>query len=195
MKWLIGALFLSCMQRFSDNPPIHVNPNMDVQPVLKAQAYSEFFPDGRASRSARQGAVARDEVLFDEGRQLGYVNGVYLEEFPFPMTQRDLTIGKNTYSNTCAHCHGIIGRGDGFIYQYGMYPPMNLHLESVVAFPVGYIFHTLAEGVRDRMPKMTYQIPDVDDRWRVVAYVRALQMSQRLLRANIPEDVLAEKGW
>jgi mono/diheme cytochrome c family protein len=187
--------FLSCRQRFSSQPPIHINPNMDVQPKLKAQGESSWFPDGRASRPAIQGTVAKDENLEEEGFLLGSVDGVYLEEIPIQVSMRNLKKGKMLYNSTCASCHGHAGLGDGLVFESGMFPPVNLHLESVVRFPVGYIYQVISEGVRDRMPKMIYQLPDPKDRWRVVAYVRALQMSQRFARADVPAEILREKGW
>lgn len=187
--------FVSCYQRFFQNAPIHLNPNMDEQPKFRAQSESDFFPDGRSSRAPVEGTIAKDELLLGEGFSTGMVRGTYLEELPIDISLSNLRKGQILFNATCASCHSHTGYGNGLVFEYGMYPPLNLHLEAAVRFPVGHIYRAISEGVRGRMPSQAYQLPHPEERWQVVAYVRALQMSQRYTKTEIPSEVFMEKGW
>ncbi len=113
---------------------------------------------------------------------------IYVDAFPMPITEKVLRRGENRFNIYCAVCHDRVGNGRGMIVQRGFTPPPNLHSDLSRGFllrgikvklteaPVGYIFEVVTRGY-GAMPDYASQIPS-DDRWAIVAYVRALQLSQ-----------------
>jgi mono/diheme cytochrome c family protein len=99
-------------------------------------------------------------------------------EFPFPVTQQVLERGQERYQIYCALCHGATGTGDGMIVRRGFRRPPSYHTEQLRQAPVGHFFDVITNGW-GAMPDYASQIP-VQDRWAIIAYVRALQLSQQV---------------
>lgn len=188
----LALILTSCQGSPSKKPPIHVNPNMDQTVSFKPQEKNAFFEDGRAMRLPVEGTVARGQANLDtqyhEGKNS---DGSFVEKLPVELT-RDLVLrGQDRYKVFCQPCHGGTGAGDGTVIAFGMVPPLPYHEERLRDAEDGYIYDVIANGIRN-MPSYRRQIP-VEDRWAIVAYVRALQhthasrtaISQHLSEAEI----------
>ena len=104
--------------------------------------------------------------------------------------------GQERYDIYCAVCHGKTGVGNGIVIKRnaGMLQPPSFHDERIVQMPEGQIYDAIINGVRGNMPSYAYAIP-VEDRWAIVAYIRALQLSRSATLDQVPSDIAAEKGW
>jgi mono/diheme cytochrome c family protein len=183
----------------SDAPRIQVVPDMDNQPKFKAQQANPLFADGRAMRSPVPGTVARGELRDDEHYYRGIVGGEFASDFPVHLTPALLRRGRERYEIFCQPCHGFSGKGDGMVaqradrLQEGTWtPPSSFHTDLVRSRPVGQIFNTITNGIRN-MPPYGSQIP-VRDRWAIVAYVRALQRSQHAALQDASPEGQASLG-
>jgi mono/diheme cytochrome c family protein len=177
-----------CYQgRPSKKPPIHVNPNMDNQPKYKAQAESKFFADGATMRIPVEGTVARGELREDVEYYTGKkANGDFVEENQRPVDMQLLKRGQERFEIYCSPCHGRVGNGQGIVVSRGMLPPPTFHSDSLRAYPDGRIFDVITNGIRN-MSSYAAQIP-VEDRWAIIAYVRALQRSQHATIDDVPVE-------
>ena len=191
---LMGMNFTGCYRgRPSENPPIHLNLNMDTQEKYKPLAESAFFENGSAMRMPVTGTVARGELREDKEYYTGKDENDNLLDFsPVPVTAELLIRGRQRYDIYCAPCHSKIGDGTGIITYYNYVPPGNLHEDRLVEIGDGHLFDVISNGFSN-MPAYKYQIP-VADRWAIVSYVRALQRSQRSSISDIPEAELRRIG-
>ena len=177
----------------SDQPHLHVFPDMDFQPKAKAQQKSDLFPDDRASRAPIDGTVARGELKADDHFFRGIDDGAWATTFPeqFEVTPEAMDRGQNRFEIYCTPCHGVSGHGDGTVASRAddigspkWIAPSNLHEEYIVKQPHGQIFNTISNGIRT-MPAYKAQIPE-EDRWAIVLYLRALQRSQKANISDVP---------
>ena len=157
--------------------------DMHVQPRYNPLARSDFFDDHRSARPLVEGTVARgelhDDTYFYTGK-LGNNPGDYM---PFAITKADLERGRIRFNIYCSPCHSRLGDGNGYIPSRGFSrKPPSFHIERLENAPVGYIFNVMTEGF-GIMPDYASQIPP-RDRWCIVAYVRALQLSQHATVAD-----------
>jgi hypothetical protein len=163
---------------------------MHDQPRLKPQARSDFaaFADGRAARPRVPGTVARGHLKEDAPLHTGKRDGLFVDTLPFPLTRAVLDRGRERYGIFCAPCHGETGSGDGMVVRRGFRRPASFHDPRLrEREPVGYLFDAITGGF-GAMPDYAAQIP-AEDRWAIVAYVRALQLSQHArLEDASPED-------
>jgi mono/diheme cytochrome c family protein len=191
----MGLIYKSSHSR-KDGPRIQVVYDMDQQYKVKNQTASDFFPDGSGMRHPPEGTVARGQAYADEGFAQGFrVSGadtVFVDEIPVPVTMDLMERGRNRYDIFCATCHGLSGNGNGLVHlraaslgEGTWTPPTDLTGETVVERPAGHLYNTIANGIRN-MPAYGPQI-DLVDRWAVVAYVRALQLSRNATIADVPE--------
>lgn len=184
----IGISLTACQGQLSEKPPVHPNLNMDQQPRKEAQEVNNFFDDGRSMRQPVEGTIARGlaktDVAYYEGVD---ENGDYIDYIPVDLTKSFLYRGKERYEIYCTPCHGQTGAGNGIIMEggYGFVPAPSYHDQRLIEAPDGQIYSAIYNGVRT-MYSYASQIP-VEDRWAIVAYVRALQESQ-----NISEEEMAE---
>lgn len=175
----------------------------DMQDTPRYEVYekSDFFPDGRASRDIPEGAVPRgylrDNKAFYTGKKenAGAAttapvqtttdaagNTVVtsfpdaIEEFPVPITEELINRGQERYNIYCSVCHGPTGKGDGMIVRRGYYQPPTYHDDRLRNAPVGHFYDVITNGW-GRMSSYSGMVP-VADRWAIVAYIRALQISQ-----------------
>ncbi len=181
---LISVMLMSCRGQKSEKPPIHPQLNMDFQERFNAQQENRFFADGRAMRTPVEGTVARGQLRHDTALYDGVdESGEYINEIPFDITESFLYRGQDMYQVYCQMCHGGTGDGQGIIMTggYGYVPAPTFHRQDSYNMPDGEIYSAIAYGIRN-MPGYSSQIK-VEDRWAIVAYVRALQRSQ-----NVPES-------
>lgn len=164
--------------------------NMREQPRAEPFAASTLFADGAAMRPRVAGTVARGELPPDAHLSSGRVAGQVAETFPFTVTLAVLERGQERYDIFCAPCHGLVGDGRGIVTQYGMEAPTSFHDPDLRAEPPGYYFTLITNGTR-LMPSYAARIP-VEDRWAIVAYIRALQLSQSADPSAVPSDALPD---
>ncbi|HVS03374.1 MAG TPA: cytochrome c [Thermoanaerobaculia bacterium] len=158
----------------SSRPPIHLNPNMDNQPKLLAQAESGFFADGKAMRTPVEGTVARGGLAAFEPASSGRdAAGDYLAGSPVAASEGVLRRGEQRYGVFCAPCHGERGDGRGMLYQRAQVESADLLAPRIRQMPEGQLFEVIGDGF-GLMPPYRAQVPVVD-RWAIVAHVRALQ--------------------
>jgi hypothetical protein len=176
-------------ERPAEAPPIHLNPNMDQQPRVDPQEKSVFFEDGLGMRAPVPGTVPRG-WLRDSAEYYTGMNsrGDTVKTMPVELTLSLLKRGRERYDIYCGPCHSRVGDGKGIMIQRGYVPPPSFHDDRIRDFRDGYIFHVISHGVRN-MPGYRYQIP-VEDRWAIVAYVRALQYAKNASGKDIPTEVL-----
>lgn len=115
-----------------------------------------------------------------------------VEEFPFQVTAEVLNRGQERYQIFCSMCHGYTGEGDGMIVRRGFRPPPSYHEKRLQQAPVGYFFRVITEGF-GAMPSYKSQVP-VQDRWAIIAYVRALQLSKMNQQQAAPAAAPATTG-
>jgi hypothetical protein len=175
----LGLLLLvlsGCRGCPSSRPPIHLNPNMDRQPKLIAQAESGFFADGAAMRAPVEGTVARGELALTEEVRTGRRNGDFVGELPMAVDEQVLARGADRYEIYCGLCHGERGDGRGMLWERAEIASANLHDERIRALLPGQIFDVVSHGT-GLMGRYDYAIP-VADRWAIVAFVRHLQEAE-----------------
>ena len=190
-RYLIAALLLgalaACRGQTSTQPPIVPLRNMFDQDRYDPQSETALFADKRTMRTPVQGTVPREREL-DPERGAGRLpdDSGYALELPAAVVQRFggapamLDRGEERYGIYCTPCHDGIGSGQGTVVTRAQAPwqppPPTFHQERIRQMPDGQMFATITHGVR-LMPSYGARIP-VDDRWAIVSYVRALQLSQ-----------------
>ena len=162
--------------------------DMFDQPRYKPLAQSEFFEDGRSARPPVPGAVARGHLNDDDHFYTGRVNQQWVTTFPFPVSRQVLERGRERYDIFCSPCHDFLGNGDGMVVRRGIKPPPSLHLDRLRDAPVGHYFDVITNGL-GAMQDYSAQVT-AGDRWAIIAYIRALQLSQRAAPADVPADEL-----
>jgi mono/diheme cytochrome c family protein len=158
--------------------------DMHDQPKFKPYAKSDFFPDQRSARPLVAGTIARGGLREDTLLFTGKVDGQPSAVFPFPVTADIMARGQERYDIFCSPCHGRTGTGDGLVVRRGYRRPPSFHMDRLRQAGPGYFFDVTTTGF-GVMPDYAQQIP-VNDRWAIVAYIRALQRSQRGTVADVP---------
>lgn len=186
------------------HPPIEVFPDMDHQPKYQPQHPSGFFADGRAAREPIAGTVPQGYNLQNSYWQVGadnlspgagfanapdYYNSgkmgdMYGDGIPVEVSDRLLARGQQRFNINCAICHDQSGSGNGIIKSYGLTTIASLQDDRIRTSPDGYLFSVITNG-KNTMGAYGPQI-SVEDRWAIVAYVRALQKSQGVKVADLP---------
>jgi hypothetical protein len=160
--------------------------DMHDQPRYEPLEGSTFFSDGRSARPLVEGTVARGQLRLDEHFHFGKVNGKLVDTFPFPITKEILERGRERYDIFCSPCHDRVGNGQGMIVQRGFRPPPSYHIDRLREAPVGHFYDVITNGFgamysyADRLPPR--------DRWAIVAYIRALQLSQHATLEDVPTE-------
>jgi mono/diheme cytochrome c family protein len=157
--------------------------DMHDQPKYEPMERSELFPDQRAARPLPEGTIARGQLELDEHYFTGKVGGKLVETFPAPVTADTVARGRERYDIYCSPCHDRTGTGRGMIVQRGFPKPASFHEERLREAPAGHFFNAMTNGF-GVMPRYATQIP-VQDRWAIVAYIRALQLSQHALLDDV----------
>jgi mono/diheme cytochrome c family protein len=145
---------------------------------------SEFFRDGSSARPLVDGTVARGQLRDDSFLYTGQLSGAWVDSFPFPITKEVLSRGQQRFNIFCSPCHGELGDGKGMIVQRGLRGPVSFHDKRFAGYPAGYFFSVITNG-RGAMYPYGARV-SVNDRWAIVAYIRALQLSQGASLADVP---------
>lgn len=159
--------------------------DMHDQPRFKPLARSDFYVDMRSARPPVEGTVARGQWHEDSYFYTGKVGNQPGDAIPFPVTQDVLARGQERFNIFCAPCHSRTGDGKGMIVQRGFQPPPSYHTDRLRKAPLGYFYGVITDGF-GAMPEYASQISP-RDRWDIVAYIRALQLSQNASTADVPE--------
>jgi len=191
----------------SSEPPIQIFPDMKVQPKYIAQHESDFFADGRdgrapvvgtvplgyvlpgsySSNTASNSKIVKDENGFSNSTDYlntGKIGDNYGDGLPVEVTPALLERGKQRFTINCAICHGAAGYGNGAITMYGLVGVANFQQDSFRKMPDGQIFNTITNG-KNTMGAYGSNVA-VEDRWAIIAYIRALQRSQNGKLDDVP---------
>ncbi len=166
--------------------------DMHLQPKYNPEVPSNFFTDGRSAREPVPGTIARGELHADELLYTGRINGNVANVFPFAITPEDLNRGRKRYNIYCSPCHDYAGYGNGMIVQRGFPEPPSYHIDRLRNAPVGHLFDVITSGY-GIMYSYAARIP-AEDRWRIVAYIRALQLSQHAAVQDVPSEAAQNLG-
>jgi len=161
--------------------------DMQDQPKYIPLRPSEFFSDGRSERPLVEDSVARGHLNDDAALYTGKgPDGKFLDTFPFPVTRAVLDRGQERFNIYCSPCHGRLGDGDGKIVRRGFRHPPSYHIDRLRQAPAGHFFDVITNGL-GAMPDYAAQISP-SDRWAIVAYVRALELSQNATLNDVPAE-------
>lgn len=164
--------------------------DMHDTPRYEAYEASTFYADGRASRALPVGTVARGQLRDDDWTYTGKVDGQFVDAFPFAIGHAELQRGQERFNAYCTPCHGRLGDGQGMVVQRGLRQAASYHQDRLRQEKVGYFFDVISNGF-GAMQSYAEAIP-VRDRWLIVAYIRALQLSQNATMADVPAEHRAE---
>ena len=159
--------------------------DMANQPKNKPLSESDFFADGRSERPLIENTVARGSIANDE-----LVVPKDSNAFPLPINQKLLERGEDRYKIFCTPCHGLQGDGNGMIVERGMKRPPSYHIDRLRQSPNGYYYDVITNGFGS-MYSYSAQIPP-KDRWAIIAYLRALQLSRNAKASELPESLRAK---
>jgi mono/diheme cytochrome c family protein len=159
---------------------------MHDQPKYVPLRESTFFADSRSARPLVEGTVARGQLREDELTYTGKVNGQEATVFPAPVTAQTMARGRERFDIYCSPCHGSTGQGDGMVVLRGYRRPPSFHQDRLRGAPVGHFFDVITNGF-GAMPDYASQVR-AEDRWAIVAYVRALQLSEHATLADVPQS-------
>jgi Cytochrome C oxidase, cbb3-type, subunit III len=175
----VGLLFvLGCRQDMHD------------QPKFFPQRGTDFYADGRSVRPQVANTVARNQLHEASYFYTGLVNEKEGDGMPFPVTMEVLERGQERYNIYCTPCHSRVGNGAGMIVQRGYAHAGDYHTTRLETAPLGHFFHVITNGY-GAMPDYSAQISPAD-RWAIVAYIKALQLSQKATPADVPSGVNVE---
>lgn len=165
---------------------IQIIQDMDNQPKMKAQSISKFFADGRSARTPVAGTVSQAGYNEDEYFSTGKINGEWGDGIAIKIDPAKMKRGRERYTIYCSVCHGATGSGNGFTTEYGMAGVANFNSDRLRQLPDGKIFDTITHG----MPLMNNYAAQItpEDRWAVIAYVRALQRAEHASLDDVPAD-------
>ena len=158
--------------------------DMHNQPKYRALRGTAFFGDGGSARPLVEGTVARGTLHDDEAFFTGKVGNATVKELPFAVDDAGLDRGQDRFNIYCTPCHDATGSGKGMVVQRGYKSPPSFHDERLRNADAGYFFDVMTNGF-GAMPDYRMQL-SARDRWAVVAYIRALQLSQHAAAADVP---------
>jgi cytochrome c553 len=141
------------------------------------------------SRSTASTIQARGQLRADEAFYTGKSGGKPLDAFPFPVTREVLLRGQERFNIFCAPCHDRVGTGQGMVVRRGFRAPPSYPMDRLRQAPVGHFFDVMTHGFGVMSDYAAQVSPQ--DRWAIVAYIRALQLSQHASLDDVPE---AERG-
>jgi hypothetical protein len=162
---------------------------MADQPRYDPLEPSTLFADGTSAQPLPPNTMPRGEwgrTILDDRLYTGKVNGEYAERIPLTVDRAFLLRGQERFNIFCSPCHGRVGDGQGMIVQRGFPQPPSFHTDRLRQQPVGYFYDVISNGF-GVMYSYASRIPP-QDRWAIVAYIRALQLSQNATLDNVPAD-------
>jgi mono/diheme cytochrome c family protein len=159
--------------------------DMQVQPKQNPLSRSDFFSDQRSERPPVEGTVARGQLREDTYFYTGKIGNNPGNYMPFAVTKEVLDRGRERYNIYCAPCHSRVGDGNGFVPSRGFArKPPSYHIERLQKAPLGYFYDVMTNGFGIMSDYASQVSPE--DRWKIVAYIRALQLSENATRADVP---------
>jgi mono/diheme cytochrome c family protein len=158
--------------------------DMHIQPKFIPLRENTFYADGRSARPVVEGTIARGQLQDDPLLYTGKVDGKEADVLPFAMTAQDLARGRERFNIFCSPCHSQLGDGNGMIVQRGFKKPPSYYDPRLMKAPVGHFYYVMTNGW-GAMGDYSAQVP-VADRWRIAAYIRALQLSQTAKSGDVP---------
>jgi mono/diheme cytochrome c family protein len=158
--------------------------DMVIQPRVKPYQESAFFVDGQASRPLVAGTIARGQLHLDQAYYEGKLGDLLVDKIPAKVDRALLERGQERYNIYCSPCHSRLGDGRGMIVQRGFPPPPSFHDQRLLDAPSGHYFNVISKGY-GAMYSYASRIP-TDDRRAIVAYIRALQLSQHAVLDDVP---------
>jgi mono/diheme cytochrome c family protein len=158
--------------------------DMHNQPKYRGLRPSAFFADGSSARPLIEGTVARGTLQDDEGFFTGKVAKVDVKDLPFTVDEQVLNRGQERFNIYCTPCHDRTGSGNGMVVQRGYRRPPSFHIDRLRTADPGHFFDVMTNGF-GAMPDYREQIA-ARDRWAIVAYIRALQLSQHAAASDVP---------
>ncbi|HWB32719.1 MAG TPA: cytochrome c [Acidobacteriaceae bacterium] len=164
--------------------------DMHDQPKMFPQRGTDFFADGRSVRPQLADTVARGQLHQDSYFYTGLEGGKEGNEMPFPVTMAVLKRGQERYNIYCTPCHSRVGNGEGMVVERGYRPAGNFHTPRLMNAPLGHFFSVMTNGY-GAMPEYATQVAP-QDRWAIVAYIKALQLSQDAKESDAPSGVKVE---
>jgi mono/diheme cytochrome c family protein len=164
--------------------------DMHDQPKYVPLRQSSFFGDERSARPLVPGTVARGHLHDDTLLYTGKINGADATVFPLVPDARVMARGQDRFDIYCSPCHGRTGQGDGMVVRRGFRHPPTFHQDRLRNAPIGHLFDVITNGF-GAMPDYATQIR-AEDRWAIVVYVRALQLSEHATLADVPADRRSE---
>ena len=198
VPFLIGLLAVSTSACIDENI---LDVMADSQPRAGRYKESAFFADGQSMHAPPEGTVPRERITQNAPLTTGRMadgpimpNGEplprYLTSIPVPVTPALMALGRKRYDITCGTCHGPVGDGVSIVAaQMALHPPPSLVQDKYVAKPAGYLFEVATKGF-GMMASYAAEL-SVEERWAVVAYIRALQLSQNVPVADLPPEARA----
>ena len=192
---LAAALTTGCSQEKAwptKKRPLQVVPDLETQKKFRTQGSTELFDDGRMMRMPPAGTVARGSLRIGSPViYSGKVDGNFVTHGPIPVSMELMKRGRERYDIYCTPCHDHTGTGRGIVVSRGaLVPPPSFHDTRLRQEPDGHFFDVISNGIRT-MPGYAGQVP-AEDRWAIVAYVRALQRSQNAAMSDVPADKQGE---
>ena len=184
LRLLKQALRLTCIAAtlFMIAGCDHLHQDMGNQPKNKPLSPSDFFADGRSVRTPVENTISRSSLDNDQ-----LIVTKESTMFPLPINEALLERGQERYRIFCSPCHGIQGDGNGMIVMRGMKRPPSYHEDRLRQAPNGYFYDVITNGF-GQMYNYAAQVPP-RDRWAIVAYVRALQLSRNARVSDLPAEV------
>lgn len=180
-----GILLAACGLFLAGCNPDVLRQDMANQPKNRPLSPSDFFADGRSERPLIENTVARGSIAEDF-----LVVPKDSNAFPLPVNEALLERGEARYKIYCTPCHGLQGDGNGMIVMRGMKRPPSYQIDRLREAPNGYYFDVITNGFGAMYP-YSAQIPP-RDRWAIIAYVRALQLSRNIKASELPESERAK---
>lgn len=175
-------------------PPLEIFDDMVRQDKLRPQVPNSFFADGRSSQAHVAGTVAQrigdqpNDAWQGTAQNTGFVPGTtnFVATIPVPVTTKLLDRGRERYNISCLPCHGATGDGNGITKKIGAMPVVaNLLDKNAIIIPDGQVFHIIGQGKAPNMQGYAATI-EINDRWAIVAYVRALQRARFATLEEVP---------
>ena len=162
--------------------------DMHNQPRHEWQEPSDFFADGQAARPQVEGTMHRTQLASNSPLlTTRKPDSTYVAEYPFEITRGALEHGRKQYDIYCSMCHGSTGYGDGMIVRRGFVRPPSFHLDRLREAPPGYVVEVITHGFGAMYSYNDRIMPE--DRWKIAAYVKTLQLSQGMELASLsPQD-------
>jgi len=157
--------------------------DMHNQPKFYPQRGTTFYADGRSVRPQVENTVARGQLNEDDYFHTGLMNGQEGNALPFPVNMDVLARGQEQYNVYCTPCHSRVGNGAGMIVQRGYAKAGNFHTARLLSAPLGHFFNVITNGY-GAMPDYSAQVTP-EDRWAIVAYIKALQLSQNATQSDV----------